>query len=400
MRYAISELIDLPQLQQLMDSLYRATGINHALIDNDSVVHTAVGWQDICTKFHRVNPTSCARCLESDRYILAHIHEGPYVGYRCPQGLVDYATPIVIEGEHIANVFTGQMLHEPPDVEFFRRQAHDLGFDEEHYLDALAKVPVLARERMEAIMAFQVQLAEMLAHQGLIRLQRLEAARELEDFSYSVSHDLRTPLRAIAGFSQILGEEYAPELDAEGQRLLAVIRDSTAQMGCLIDNILDFIQLGQRDMERSRIDMGALLNEVIGEAQPFFASRHVRFEVGRLPPAYGDRAMLRKLLAQLLSNAVKFTRHRPEAVIEIGGASEANEIHYFVKDNGVGFDTRYADKLFKVFERVHPKGQFEGTGTGLAMVKRIADRHGGRVWAEGQVDAGAVIHFTLPRKDI
>src|SRR5690242_20634761 len=130
MKYSIAQLIDLPQLQQLMETLHEATGINHALIDNDSVVHTAVGWQEICTDFHRVNARSCERCLESDRYILEHLKDGPYVGYRCPQGLYDYATPVIVEGEHLANVFTGQMLHEPPDLDFFRRQAGEFGFDE------------------------------------------------------------------------------------------------------------------------------------------------------------------------------------------------------------------------------------------------------------------------------
>lgn len=156
MKYALDQLIDLPQLQQLMETLYKATGINHALIDNDGVVHTAVGWQEICTKFHRVNPETCARCLESDRYIQEHLLEGPYAGYHCPQGLMDYATPVVIEGEHIANVFTGQMLHEPPDVEYFRQQAHQYGFDEAEYLKALGKVPILPKERMDAVMAFQL----------------------------------------------------------------------------------------------------------------------------------------------------------------------------------------------------------------------------------------------------
>jgi PAS domain S-box-containing protein len=179
MKYHISQLIDLPRLERLMESLFRATGINHGLIDNDSVVLTAAGWQDICVKFHRVHPTTCARCLDSDRYILDHLHDGPYVGYPCPQGLVDYATPLFLEGEHVANIFTGQMLHQPPDFAFFRRQAAEFGFEETAYLEAVKKIPVIPQERMGDIMAFQVQLAEMLAIDGLNRQRKLEAEAAL-----------------------------------------------------------------------------------------------------------------------------------------------------------------------------------------------------------------------------
>ena len=418
MKYAIAELIDLPQLQRLMETLYQATGINHALIDNDSVVHTAVGWQDICTKFHRAHPATCARCLDSDRYILAHLHEGPYIGYRCPQGLVDYATPVMIEGEHIANIFTGQMLHAPPDIEYFRRQAREFGFDEAAYLEALGKVRIIPREHIEQIMAFQVQLAQMLATSGLTRLRRFEAEaglrevnrglelrtheleaanKELEDFSYSMSHDMRTPLRAIDGFSKILMEEHTERQDAEGRRLLTVVRDNAQRMGRLIDDILRFLRMGKRKMECGFIDVARLAREVFQELQAAAPSRRLRLDIAELPLAWGDREMLRQVLMNLLSNAVKFSPADAAAVIELGGAAEEDENVYTVKDSGVGFDMQYVGKLFKVFERVHPTGQYDGTGIGLAIVKRIVERHGGRVWAEGKVGIGAAFHFSLPK---
>lgn len=462
MKYPIGELIDLPQLQRLMETLYEATGINHALIDNDSVVHTAVGWQDICTKFHRVNPLTCARCLDSDRYILEHLHEGPYIGYRCPQGLVDYATPVVIEGEHIANIFTGQMLHAPPDIEFFRQQAREFGFDEAAYLEALKNVPVIPEEHIENVMAFQVQLAQMLAKSGLSRLRQLaaeeglrklnqelaqridertqevhernrqlshevaerkhaeaqareanealesrvaqrtaqlEAAnKELEEFSYSMSHDMRAPLRAIDGFAKILAEEYGAKLDDEGRRLLRVVRDNAQRMGRLIDDILRFLRLGRRRMEPCAVDMAALARDVFDELRAAAPGRSLKLEIGALPPAWGDREMLKQVLLDLLANAIKFSPLDRPAVIEVGTADDGTEIAYFVKDAGVGFDMRYADKLFKVFERVHSAGQYEGTGIGLAIVKRIVERHGGRVWAEGRVGEGATFHFVLPQR--
>jgi signal transduction histidine kinase len=231
------------------------------------------------------------------------------------------------------------------------------------------------------------------------RTAELEAAnKELEEFSYSISHDLRTPLRAIDGFAQILVDEHSANLDNEGLRLLDVVRANTMRMGLLIDELLEFMRLGRRRLEFGPVDTVQLVQEVFAGLQAAVPERKLRLELKAPPPIWGDRTMIRRLLTNLLSNAIKFTRPRPEAVIEVGGSSDGNEYSYYVKDNGVGFDMKYADKLFKVFERVHPVGQFEGTGTGLAMARRIVGRHGGRVWAEAEPDVGATIHFTLPAK--
>ena len=175
----MSELIDLEALQALMESHHRATGINHALIDNDSRVLTFAGWAPLCTDFHRVHPLSCQRCEESDRKILQHMNDGPYVGYECLNGLMDYATPVIIEGEHVCNVFTGQMFHQPPNLEFFRLQAQEFGFDTEPYLEAVQRIPIVSNERMPDIMAFLVGLAQMLGQQGLMRLRQIEAKNRL-----------------------------------------------------------------------------------------------------------------------------------------------------------------------------------------------------------------------------
>jgi PAS domain S-box-containing protein len=231
------------------------------------------------------------------------------------------------------------------------------------------------------------------------RTAQLEAAsKELEEFSYSISHDLRTPLRAIAGFAQILVDEHSGSLDSEGLRLLDVVRANTMRMSQLIDELLEFMQLGRRQLEFAPVDTVQAVQEIFAELQASVPERKLHLELKAPPPIWGDRAMIRRLLTNLLSNAIKFTRPRPEAVIEVGGGSDGNECAYYVKDNGVGFDMRYVDKLFKVFERAHPVGQFEGSGTGLAMARRIVTRHGGRIWAESVPDAGATIHFTLPAK--
>jgi signal transduction histidine kinase len=229
------------------------------------------------------------------------------------------------------------------------------------------------------------------------RLSDLEAANnELEAFSYSVSHDLRTPLRAIDGFSRILWDEYRDRLDGEGERIIKVVRDGATKMARLIDDILAFSRAGRMELTMTPVDMKELVHDVLLELQPVIASRQVRFAIADLPQAAGDQPMLRRVWHNLLSNAVKYTGTHETAVIEVGFESAPAGPIYFIKDDGVGFDMRFADNLFGVFRRLHGTDEFPGTGIGLAIVKRIITRHGGSVWAHGEPDKGATIYFALP----
>jgi len=231
------------------------------------------------------------------------------------------------------------------------------------------------------------------------RTKALEGTNaELESFSYSVSHDLRAPLRAIHGFARILLEDHNAKLDPEAQRLLGVIDQNTRRMGQLIDDLLAFSRLGRTDLTTGPVDMKELAQIVADEIKRAEAGRNGSLEIriDPLPPASGDRGLLRQVMSNLLQNAAKFTRDRPGARIEVGARPDGGQTAYYVKDNGAGFDARYADKLFGVFQRLHSTEQFDGTGVGLAIVKRIVQRHGGRVWAEGVVNQGATFYFTLP----
>jgi len=232
------------------------------------------------------------------------------------------------------------------------------------------------------------------------RTQALEGTNaELESFSYSVSHDLRAPLRAIHGFARILLEDHNAQLDPEAQRLLGVIDQNTRRMGQLIDDLLAFSRLGRQEIAAGgRVDMTELTRLVADEIRRTEGEQngHVEIRVASLPAAQGDRALLRQVISNLLQNAVKFTRGRPNARIEVGSRPEGKQTIYYVKDNGAGFDERYIDKLFGVFQRLHSNEEFEGTGVGLAIVKRIVQRHGGRVWAEGKLNEGATFFFSLP----
>jgi two-component system sensor kinase len=224
-----------------------------------------------------------------------------------------------------------------------------------------------------------------------------DANQELEAFAYSVSHDLRVPLRAIDGFSRILVEDYEDKLDEEGIRLLNIVRENTAKMGHLIDDILLLSRASRQEMLLNEIDMAALARSVYDEFQTDVTDRDVEFNVGDIPNAYGDRAMLGQVFQNLIGNAIKFTRNKNPAIIEVGGEKEGKEIVYYVKDNGAGFDMKYINKLFGLFQRLHSPEEFEGTGVGLSIVQRVIRRHGGSVWGEGAVGEGATIYFTLPK---
>jgi PAS domain S-box-containing protein len=229
------------------------------------------------------------------------------------------------------------------------------------------------------------------------RTAQLEAAnKELEAFSYSVSHDLRTPLITIQAFSRLLVEKYAAHLDAKGQRFLGAIQKSTKQMDQLINDLLALSRLKRQEFEVAEIDMGDLAQGVFEELKAINPGRKLNLVISNPPKGMGDPSMIRQVFVNLLSNAIKFTRKREAALIEIGGTINDKEATFFVKDNGVGFDMAEAEKLFGVFQRLHSADEYEGTGVGLAIVQRIITRHGGRVWAEGKLDEGAVFYFTLP----
>jgi PAS domain S-box-containing protein len=224
------------------------------------------------------------------------------------------------------------------------------------------------------------------------------AYKELETFSYSISHDLRNPLLVIGGFSHTLLERYSNHLDAKGKQFLSMIHSSTQKMLQLIDDLLTFSRSEHQQMKPSDIDMGELAKAVFEELKSTLPEQTLLLDIKTLPPARGDQSMIRQVFVNLLSNAIKFTRSKEAGVIEIGCMAKENQDIYYVKDNGVGFDMQYAGKLFGVFQRHHTEDEFEGTGVGLAIVQRIIHRHGGRVWAEGKVNEGAIFNFSLPRQ--
>ena len=251
---------------------------------------------------------------------------------------------------------------------------------------------ITARKRWEEeIQGLNEQLAK--------RSVALEASnKELEAFAYSISHDLRAPLRHTAGFAELLRKSAASSLNEKSQRYLTMILEAAKRMGSLIDDLLAFSRISRAEAHNSNLSLEQLVREAVAEVGQDASERKIVWKIDPLPEWYGDRAMLRLALVNLISNAVKFTRTRPQAEIEVGCTEhKPDQVVLFIRDNGVGFDMKYSSKLFGVFQRLHPQEAFEGTGIGLATVQRIVHRHGGRVWAEATVNSGATFYFSLSK---
>ena len=261
-------------------------------------------------------------------------------------------------------------------------------------MSALDRAFELMQAQRDVIQRLNTDLERRVAE----RTAQIETSgKELEDFTYTVSHDLRTPLRAIDGFSRILEEDYGGKLDGEARRLIGVVRENARKMGRLIDDLLTFSRLGRNPIAAAGIDMEALARSALAGSGAPAAAGQARIEIHPLPEGWGDPAAIKQVWINLLSNAVKFSGKREQPAIEVSGHENGAESVYCVKDNGAGFDMQYYNKLFGVFQRLHGDDEFPGTGVGLAIVRRIVSRHGGRVWAEGKVGEGAAFYFSLPK---
>ncbi len=248
------------------------------------------------------------------------------------------------------------------------------------------------------LVSFFVDITEIVKQQSIIErhAQQLEALnKELEAFSYSVSHDLRAPLRAIDGYISILEEDFSKAFDDEGRRLLTSVQRNAKRMGNLIDDLLEFARLGKKPLERMEIDMNAIVQDVLTELKSI-TNYHAQVNIGNLHPVKGDYGLMKQVMVNLISNAIKYSSKKPTPVVDIISKIEGDKVVFTITDNGAGFDMQYADRLFGVFQRLHKQNEFEGTGVGLATVQRIINKHGGTIHAESAVDNGARFWFKIP----
>ncbi|MBI5441009.1 MAG: GAF domain-containing protein, partial [Deltaproteobacteria bacterium] len=300
------------------------------------------------------------------------------------------ALPLISEGQTLGVllIYAGEEdAFDSREVEILEKLAGDLAF-------GITALRTRERRRLaeEEVRRLNVELESRVEERTA---ELAEAVKELESFSYSVSHDLRVPLRAIDGFSSLLETECAGSLDEEGRSLLQAIRRNAHRMGRLIDDLLRFSRSSRAELRKATIDMDVLTGQILDDILPATERDRTEIRVAKLPAAWGDGGLVRVVLQNLLLNALKYSAPRERRLIEVGSRVGDDAPEYFVRDNGVGFDPRYAGRLFGVFQRLHSEAEFEGNGIGLALVKRIVTRHGGRVWAESAVDRGATFWFTL-----
>ncbi|MBI4793411.1 MAG: PocR ligand-binding domain-containing protein [Deltaproteobacteria bacterium] len=432
-----SDLIDVAMVQELMDGYYAVTGIPTGIIDGEGHVWTATGWLDICTKFHRINPVTAEKCRESDTYISTHLHTGqPYVSYKCAHGLTDVSSPIIVGGQHVAQVMTGQFFLEKPDVEFFREQARKFGFDEDAYLKALAEVPLITEEKLDAIMKFLAKLAQFLADMGYKRLKEIEAQEALQQahaslerkveertvelkaaketaeaanraksvFLANMSHELRTPLNAVLGFSQVM--KNSRDVTVEQRENLNIITRSGEHLLHLINNVLDMskIESGRVELEESPLDLHQLVQEIRSLMYVRAHEKELNFTLEQSPdlPRHiaVDGGKLRQVLLNLIGNAMKYTKQGGVTLRAMGTQQETAgraSVRFEVKDTGPGIHREDREHIFAPFVQLGDQPPTEASsGLGLAICRQYVELMGGAIGVAGEPGKGSVFYFEIP----
>jgi len=437
----LSDIIDSEKIQKLMDKFYRLTGIGIGILDLQGRVLVGTGWQEICTKFHRINPEACRLCVESDLELSRDVPPGTFKQYKCKNNMWDMSTPIMLGKTHVGNIFLGQFLYddEIPDKEVFLQQARRYGFDERAYLEALDQVPRWSRKTVEAAMSFYAAFAEMIGHLSYSNIKLANALEErkraqhaleksenglraknleLEDFIYIASHDLRTPLVNIQGFSENIARNCAElwsSLETPGapvpgaaraRELLATaipeglkfIASGVNRMDALVTALLKVARLGRLELKPELVDMDKLMADLLKGMAFQLKALGAQVHLGKLPPCAGDPERLAQVFANILDNAVKYSDPKRKLVIRISGARPAaGTVSYTVVDNGQGLAPEEArEKVWKLLYRAKPRGAVPGEGIGLTISKRIVEKHGGCIKAAPVPGGGAAFTVDLP----
>ena len=408
MRYKFSDLVDIDELQALTDSFHKVAGLLTAVLDLDGNILIASGWQDICTKFHRVNPETSKKCTESDTALENQLQKGErYIVYQCKNGLIDVVVPIIVEGEHIGNLFTGQFLYAPPDIEFFRKQASKYNFDEASYLKALSRVPVFTEVQVKQIMEFLSNFAELIGDMGLAKKKLLEANEDLtrldqlkDEFLANTSHELRTPLNGIVGLAESLLGGTTGQLPEQTNRSLAMIASSGRRLTNLINDILDFSKLRHKDLNLrlQPVDIRAISEIILTLSQPLVGEKNLQL-INQIPVnipiVMADENRVQQILYNLVGNAIKFTE---KGNVTISAQISGQHVLISVSDTGIGIPKERHKSIFESFEQANGSIAREhgGTGLGLTVTKQLVELHQGTIGVESEVGTGSRFFFTLP----
>lgn len=417
----LADMIDVQATQTLMDKFYKLLQIPLAIIDLEGNMLVGVGWQDICTQFHRVNPKTRNYCIESDIQLSRGVSQGEFKLYKCMNNMWDVATPIFVGGKHLGNFFSGQFFFddEKIDYEFFKNQARKYNFNEEKYISALKTVPRLSRQTVVDAMDFFVEFSEMMSKMSYnnIKLARSLSEREnlmsslnktmeklqksnseLEQFAYVASHDLQEPLRMISNFLQLLKKRYEGQLDSDADEFIGFAVDGAKRMQILINDLLAYSRVTSKDEAFENVNLEKVLDEVLFNLEIDIEKNQAIIKREPLPEIHADYSQMVQVFQNLVGNALKYrSDEKPE--IFISTKKEHDHWLFAVKDNGIGIESEYFPQIFQIFRRLHTHDEYEGTGIGLAITKRIIEHHQGKISVESEPEKGSTFYFTIPCKE-
>ena len=433
----LGTIINSEEIQSIMDDFHYLTKMATAILDLKGNVIEATGWQDMCTKFHRMNPKTAQYCTESDLFLAKNLKPGEYVDYKCKNGLWDVVTPLFVGTKHLGNVYAGQFFYndEQMDENYFIKQAEEYGFDKNSYLDAFRRIPVYNRETVNHLMSFLIKFASYISKISLFNIQleqeiherraaqkeisklnqdlelrvhqrttQLENSnRELESFAYIASHDLQEPLRKVQAFSDRLKTKYAGVLDERGKDYLTRMESAGRRMQAMVNDLLTFSRVKTKGEDFVTINLSDIVKDVIVDLEVRIKETNASIEIGDLPSIEADPSQMHQLFLNLISNAIKFCPENISPYVRIFSNDNVTHVsdttplcEMIVQDNGIGFEEQYLDRIFKPFQRLHGKEKYKGTGIGLSICLRIIERHCGRITAESIVGQGSKFIITLP----
>lgn len=415
----LKDILDTEAIQSFMDDFYALTNFGIGILDLHGEVLIGTGWQEICVKFHRVHPLTLNNCLQSDTYLSRNVKRGEFLEYKCKNNLRDIVTPIFVSDQHVGNLFLGQFMYEDevPEIEVFENQGDMYGFDKEAYLNALSQVPKWSREKVNIVMNLYSKFAQIISNlltsnlameRALEDKKRSEAAKvklieelnrsnkELEQFAYVTSHDLQEPLRMISAFTSRLEREYNKLLDKKAGEYMSFITEGAKKMQVLIKDLLEYSRISGSKRVIEDINSNILVSNVLNNLGLQIQESGAQVFYNTLPVIKGDPVLLALLFQNLISNAIKFCgKNIPE--VNIKCEDKKLEWLFSIHDNGIGISPEYFEKIFMIFQRLHDRGKYEGTGIGLTICNRIVERHGGRIWVESEPGKGSVFYFSISK---